>query len=278
MKTLILIFTLTSFAQFQANNPKVPLELSLLVKDLEKKHFSSSQWKELNQVLLRIEKNLISLPPEHTQFLIKTALYQNIFKYKTEEGLAPNYPRYFKSFPSPRSDFLKFIYMNMKKDLQGLQNEEVKKSLVQTGRLPESSNAILKTRLSFYRSWISFFQKYSDEEQSYKIKPFLVQILERISHRLDQFVGLQKRPPSSTLNKTLTIFKYSPNHTPMAQTSSTPVVIEELEKVLPNPSNDWDLNPQDFANVYLPVSIQRPDPYYVAPSELPAPSNDWVVE
>lgn len=180
------------------------------------------------------------------------------------------------------SNWSHYIFKSLLSDARALINDPRYISLWGTNPTNSSELTLLRRRVELVLTWVDYLAFTPAEIANQSLDALTLRALERIERAAWILSTLSNRPAIAEQKK---LFELGPIDAPASKATESksidkiisPVIEAGLPK-LPSPVNDWipseiPNTPHSGANI-----IKKKDPFYTTPTNLPKPTNDWIME
>lgn len=257
---------------------ELPLEFRYLLKTYNELNFSEAEKKVFLERINFIGKQLGSMEKAEVYILLKSEIYKSVLQFPPlESSNLRELPKLDFQGETYSSAFFSWLSTAIQQDLVEMKNDAAFTKLEARKDLRSGlgkDEQILVRKIQKISPWIRFYSSYTEESSQDKLKQFVLQTLEKLTHYSRTFSIYSKFDNNQTTPMALFQFKEQAEEKEktLDDIVDKKTIVATQESKVQVKKDQWE--PQEDPFDLFP----KKDPNYVAPKELPKPSNDWILD
>lgn len=288
---LLLVTSLIQAKEFYQPkaNEDFPSEIAIILQSLATDRLTPAQLNILDGFLTNLSSYAKQLPKTDLFFVVKSEAAKAILAARPQSS--PQYQNYtlnkLKQIEADAdwknlNSWSTYVFRSLLKDANNLVSDARYLSLWRPIENPsaQSEQAVLRKRVELVLTWVDFLAYTTTSMINERLESLAFNVMERIERGAWLLATLNAKPLSTPAPLAFELVKIdTEKEASLSDTLNKVIdpVLEEKTVKLPEPVNDWlpqeiPNGPQSGKNI-----IQKKDPFYSPPSELPKPTNDWIL-
>ena len=291
---LILLITFSAQAKiyFPKKGKQIPYEIETLVSSIMWEELGKEKVDKFKKYFGRLDFLLGNIEKRNLFFVSKSQTFKYILKNPPEEQVPDSF---FATDPFGDADLLKdrknlnpfsmWLLSAVIRDLNRLmKTPEFREYLKFKRGAGKNTSKMLRysKKMDLIIPWFLFFKNRTASEVNFELQEFMANLLKELTLSMEIFIELKKSKQLTYPKKhRLTHFQQGRKKNiadidPVLETIDE-VIRKNKKSGLPVPTTDWIPKEGDFA-IQRSQTIQKKDPNYIPPNELPKPIDDWIDE